>query len=105
MVIRQFDVFSNPSVRSRTAAPYIVVLQSHYAGDLPTVVVAPLYLPESALPLSELSAKVEVHGQALLAFVPELVGVSTALLNRRIASLAAHEDAIRRALDRLFTGF
>jgi toxin CcdB len=27
------------------------------------------------------------------------------MLNKRITSLAAHEDAIRRALDRLFTGF
>ncbi|WP_158285859.1 MULTISPECIES: CcdB family protein [unclassified Caulobacter] len=104
-MIRQFDVFPNPSIRTRAVAPYVVVLQSHHAGDLPTIVVAPLYLPESALPLSELSAEVEIQGQALLAFIPELVGVSTMLLRQRIASLAAHEDAIRRALDRLFTGF
>ncbi|MEH0195892.1 CcdB family protein [Caulobacter sp. CCNWLY153] len=105
MVIRQFDVFPNPSSRTRAAAPYVVVLQSHHAGDLPTVVVAPLYLPHAALPLSELSAAVEVQGQALLAFVPELVGAPVTLLRQRITSLAAHEDAIRRALDRLFTGF
>ncbi|MBI1685274.1 CcdB family protein [Caulobacter hibisci] len=104
-MIRQFDVFPNPSIRTCAAAPYVVVLQSHHAGDLPTAVVAPLYLPQSALPLSELSAKVEIHGQALLVFIPELVGVSTTLLRERVASLAVHEDAIRRALDRLFTGF
>lgn len=104
-MIHQFDVFANPSMRSRAEAPYVAVLQSHHAADLPTVVVAPVYRPQAALPLSELSIRVEIGGQTLVVFAPELVGVSATLLRQRTASLAAYEDDIRRALDRLFTGF
>lgn len=105
MVIRQFDLFANPSPRSRDEAPYVVVLQSHHAGDLPTIVVAPVYRRETFEVLTKLSVAVESRGHSLVVSIPELVAINIALLHRRSGSLAEHEDAIRRALDRLFTGF
>ncbi len=39
--MRQFDVFRNPSERSRAVVPYFVVLQSHLLASR-LVVVAPL---------------------------------------------------------------
>ena len=104
-MIRQFDLFSNPSLRSRDDAPYVVVVQSHHAGDLPTVVVAPVYQPEAFQAFTKLSVEVEHQGRALVVSIPELVAISGALLHRRAGSLVQHEDAICRALDRLFTGF
>lgn len=105
MVIRQFDLFANPSLRSRDDAPYVVVLQSHHAGDLPTVVVAPVYRREAFEAFTKLSVEVEDRGHALVVSIPQLVAISTMLLHRRRGDLRTHEDAIRRALDRLFTGF
>jgi len=105
VVIRQFDLFANPSLRSRDEAPYVVVLQSHHAGDLPTVVVAPVYRRDVFEAFARLSVEVESHGHALVVSIPELVAVSATLLHRRSGELRAYEDAIRRALDRLFTGF
>jgi toxin CcdB len=105
VVIRQFDLFANPSPRSRDDAPHVVVLQSHHAGDLPTIVVAPVYRREAFDVLTNLSVVVESRGDALVVSIPQLVAINIALLHRRLGSLAEHEDAIRRALDRLFTGF
>nr|QQZ49533.1 CcdB family protein [Phenylobacterium glaciei] len=39
--MRQFDVYPNPSTRSRAKAPYVVVVQSHHLVAAPTVLVAP----------------------------------------------------------------
>jgi toxin CcdB len=104
-VIRQFDVFANPSLRSRDEAPYVVVLQSHHAGDLPSAVVAPLYRAEAFDVLTKLSVEVRCDDLDLVVSIPELGAISTAMLHRKINNLAAYEDDIPRAVDRLFTGF
>jgi len=105
VVIRQFDVFSNPSIRSRDSAPYVIVLQSHHAGDLPTVIVAPLYHVASFEGLTKLTVDVHCEGFDLVVSLPQLAAINDASLRRKVANLAAYEDDIRRALDRLFTGF
>jgi hypothetical protein len=105
VVIRQFDVFANPSLHSRDDAPYVMVLQSHHAGDLPTVVVAPLYRIETFDLLTKLCVEVRCDDLDLIASIPELAAIGAAMLHRKVANLAAYEDDIRRAVDRLFTGF
>jgi toxin CcdB len=105
VVIRQFDVFPNPSRRSREDAPYVVVLQSQYAGDLPTLVVAPVYRAEVAERLTKLSVDVRFDGQDLVILLPELVAIKAAMLRSRSADFLSYEDNIRAALNRLFTGF
>lgn len=105
MVSRQFDVFPNPSVSSRAAAPFVVVLQSEHSGDLPTIVVAPIYLRAKAQLLSQLTVAIEFEGQHMLISIPELAAVSDRRLKRKLGDLLDHEYDIRRALDRLFTGF
>lgn len=52
-----------------------------------------------------LEVAVVLDGEPMSIQIPGLAAVRTTTLRKRIASLAAHEDAIRRALDRLFTGF
>ena len=104
-MIRQFDVFLNPSIRSRDSAPYVIVLQSHHAGDMPTVVVAPLYHADGFEGLTKLTVDVECEGFDLVVSLPQLAAINDASLKRKVANLSAHEDEIRRALDRLFTGF
>jgi len=104
-VIRQFDVFPNPSLRSREDAPYVVVLQSQYAGDLATAVVAPVYRAEVAERFTNLTVHIQLDTWDFVVSIPELVAMNSARLRGKITDLLAHEDDIRRAVDRLFTGF
>lgn len=103
--MRQFDVYENPSKRSRPIAPYVVVLQSHLLAAAPTIVVAPLILDDGRSNYSAISVLAPFRGQSFIVVVPELAAVDPALLRRVVGDLREYEDAIRRALERLFTGF
>ncbi|CAN5481176.1 hypothetical protein BH10PSE4_BH10PSE4_13070 [soil metagenome] len=67
--------------------------------------VAPLYRAEVFAVLTKLSLEVRCDGLNLEASLPELVAINAALIHRKIDNLAPYEDDIRRAVDRLFTGF
>ncbi|MDO9336351.1 MAG: CcdB family protein [Caulobacter sp.] len=102
--MRQFDVFDNPSDFSRHYAPHLVVLQSHHLHLIDTVIVAPLVL-DAARPLGLIDVSVELNGRRVIVAVSELANMARSLLKTPVANLAPWEDDLRRALDRLFTGF
>lgn len=104
-MIRQFDVIDNPSPRSRVIAPFVAVVQSHLYDEGPTLLVAPLLRMAPAAVLTKVSLTVLLDRQAYILMLSELGAISrlTAAVVR--GSLTAYEDDIRRALDRLFTGF
>ena len=102
--MRQFDVFENPSDRSRGYAPYVLVLQSHHLSAIDTVVVAPL-IADAERPLSLIDLPVVIGDYSLVAALSELANMPRKVFKAPVASLAGEEDVIRRALDRLFTGF
>jgi toxin CcdB len=99
--VKQFDVLRNPSETSRGFAPFIVSLQSHHLV-LDTVLVAPLVNDKR---VTSIEIGVTVEGQSLVLALTEMGSIRVALLSDAIGDLAAYEDDIRRALDRLFTGF
>jgi toxin CcdB len=103
--LRQFDVCENPSARSRPVAPLVVVLQSHLLDEMPTVIIAPLLIDDGRSAYAEASVIVAWNGTSLVLSVPEMVAVEARSLSRTVGNLGAYEDAIRRALDRIFTGF
>jgi len=102
--LRQFDVFANPSEASRGFAPYLAVLQSHHLSAISTVVVAPL-VRDAEAELTVLDVPVEFEGETLILAVAELGSVDQSRLKEPVGSVAEQEDMIRRALDRLLTGF
>lgn len=104
-MIRQFDIVENPSARSRAIAPYVVLLQSHLYDEGLTAIVAPMMMMSAAAALTRVSLPVEVDGTNYILLLSELATVERGALGRRRGSLADREDDIRRALDRLFTGF
>jgi Tfp pilus assembly protein PilN len=104
-VIRQFDVVSNPEVRTRSQVPYLTVLQSHWLDGLDTVVVVPLMLPTIVPPDEVVALTVSVNGQTLSLNVPLLSNAKLSRLGRAVANLGIAEDRIRRAIERIFTGF
>ena len=88
----------------RASAPYVVVLSSHLLSGLNEVVVAPV-VRAGVLEPSEFDIPIEVDGEMLLISIMGLAAISGNRLRGRVASLLLYEDDIRRALDRLFTGF
>ena len=102
--MRQFDVYENPSSEARRFAPYVVVLSSHLIPGFDDAVVAPLVNDSNAV-VPAFEIPVIVEGDPPLVVLTELAGVQGRSLKRKVGSLLAHEDDIRRALDRLFTGF
>ena len=103
--MRQFDVYLNPSVRSREGTPYLVVLQSHFLAATPTTVVAPMLIDDDRSAYSEASVKAVFGGEPYVLSTLELAGIEASSLGRRSGAVNDYDYEIRRALDRLFTGF
>lgn len=55
--------------------------------------------------MGDLEVLVDIAGEPLTLVVSELFSLTATVLRQRAGSLAEREDDIRRALDRLFTGF
>lgn len=88
----------------RPAVPFVVVLSSYLATGLAEAIVAPV-LKGRTTPVSAFEVSLERDGDARLVSVTGMVAIRQTDLRRRVGSAVEHEDAIRRALDRLFTGF
>jgi toxin CcdB len=103
--VKQFDVHPNPSAVSLGSFPYVVVLQSHLLAASHGTVVAPMLRQDGRSGFTRISVQVRFQGEDYLVLVGELAVIDTRLVQRPVGDLHAHEDDIRRALDRLFTGF
>lgn len=102
--MRQFDVLENPNATSRHYAPYVVVLQSHHLDPLDTILLAPL-VNDAERAIASVDLPVEFRGRALVLVVAEMAGVPRQGLGRALGSVADYEEEIRRAVERLLTGF
>jgi toxin CcdB len=104
-VIRQFDIIQNPSPRSRDRIPYLAVLQSHYLRALDTLIVAPLIPAELVQADNGTSIPVVFDGRSFTLDLGLLSNLEASSVGRALGSVAENDYEIRRALDRLFTGF
>jgi hypothetical protein len=102
--LRQFDLIPNPSERSRGYAPYFVVLQSHHLENLDTVVVAPV-VRDAERKMTSLDFEIEFRSELLVVALGEIFALERNLARSSAGSIAVHEDALRRGLERLFGGF
>jgi toxin CcdB len=102
--LRQFDVLESAVDTSRAYAPYLVVLQSHHLTPLKTVFVAPL-IADLEETLTGLHVPISFRGQGWMLAIPQSAGVHRSLLGRLVGSVAEYEDQIRRAFERLLSGF
>ena len=101
----QFDVFPNPIATTRHAYPYVVALQSDFASDARTQIVAPL-VPLAWMPkvISRLTPVVALEGSEHMLLVPALTGMQARDLKQRRCSIAAARSEVLAALDFLFFG-
>lgn len=105
VLIRQFDVFRNPSSRSALAYPFVVVLQSDWIADTSSVIVAPLVETTRGRTSARFYPEFEVEGRRLALAVSDLASIERSLLTKPVPSLDRERDRIVVALDLLFTGY
>jgi hypothetical protein len=103
--LRQYEIFDNPSERTQSIAPYVVVLQSHLLEGLPSAIGAPLLVPDHAERFAYLSVDVEFRGVAFVLSLYEIATFGERQLRRPLGDLLAYHDEIARGLQRLLNGF
>jgi toxin CcdB len=81
-----------------------VLLSSHYLIGYSEAVAAPL-VRRRLSPVRELEVLVSFRNESLVLAVLDLSSIEHRKLGGAIGTLREHEDDIRRALERLFTGF
>ena len=104
-MIRQFDVFDNPSERLRDQVPFVVAIQSHFLEALRTTIIAPLFRVEVMPPERGVILPVTFREEPLALNIALLANIEARMLRRPLGSLVEHELEIRRAIDRVLTGF
>lgn len=102
---RQFDVCRYPGQSTEADAPYVCVIQSHYLAGMDTVIVAPLLRTTVSVTSSQVAVPVSIDGDPYTLHLALMANIETRDLGAVVANLLDHEFEIRRALDRLFTGF
>jgi toxin CcdB len=103
-MIRQFDVYPNPSRRGREGRPYVVVVQSDLLGEVATRIVAPLVVSTNIDELPRLTPAVVVEGQRLYFFPIEIFPMPLRLLRVAVANLEEERYRLISALDLVLTG-
>lgn len=100
----QHDVFWNPAPRSRTAFPFVVLLQADVV-EIRRRIIAPM-APTIAMPgvVGRIAPVVRHAGQDFFLVLELMTTVPAHALREPLGSIAAYRDDITRALDWLFTG-
>lgn len=102
-----YSVFQNPNPRTNEAIPFLLDVQSDVLTMLATRVVVPLYRQGEVgvQALTRLTPEVRFQGQALVAMVPELAGISRRELGPLCGDLGSARGPVLQAIDLLLTGF
>ncbi|MCC7252649.1 CcdB family protein [Hyphomicrobium sp.] len=101
--MRQYDVYRNPTPRTRKHLPYLVILQADLVSETESVIVAPL-TADVVSDGSRLYPEFEVRGQSYTLLTPDLASVPRDALKDRVTSLSAEWSRVTAAIDILFTG-
>ena len=101
----RFDVFRNESAQSSKRFPYFLSVQSELLDPLATCVVVPLGRAAvvSGRPTQTLTPTLDVNGEPLVMYTPEIAAVYANVLRKRVCNIATQREIIGRALDFLFS--
>ena len=101
--MHQYDVFENPSSRTRKQMPYLLVLQSDLVSETEAVIVAPLTTSVEQKG-SRLYPEFAIRNEKYTMLTPDLASVPRRALTQPVTNLAPEWSRITAALDILFTG-
>jgi len=102
----QFDVYTNPSKKSRTYYPYLIDIQNNYISELDTRIVIPLGKAsffENEI-MTKLQIKIAYEDQELILMTPQISSIPRSSLKEPIGSLKHLQQDIIDALDFAITG-
>jgi toxin CcdB len=102
----QFDVYINPSKKSREAYPYIIDIQNALISDIATRIVIPLgrlkhFRNEK---MDGLTPVVEYENEQFVLLTPQISSMSVKLLKNPVGSVESLRDEIIAAIDFAITG-
>lgn len=105
LVVCQFDICANPGSSTANDAPFVCVMQSHYLDGMDTVMVAPMIRGQALATSTQVVVPVVFDDETYVLDLALMASLERRDLRSPVGSLLDMEYDIRRALDRLFTGF
>jgi toxin CcdB len=104
-MIRQFDVFPNPSKSGREQRPFVLTIQHVFFDDLPTRVVVPLVVSGAIKGmLPRLNPAFRILGETVHLSPTEPFALRLRFLRNAVANLDSEHDRIAAALDMVIAG-
>ncbi|MBA6339220.1 CcdB family protein [Colwellia sp. BRX8-7] len=102
----QFDVYINPSKKSREAYPYIIDIQNALISDIATRIVLPLgklshFRNEK---MNGLTQAIEYENEQFILLTPQISSMPANLLKSPVGSVESLRDEIIAAIDFAITG-
>ena len=103
---KQFDVYRNPSAKTRAQWPYYIIIQNDYFAELTTRLIAPL-VSQQDLPLTQnrISPQICVNGERFSIRVPSVTFLDARKIRREdyVCSLESARAGVIAALDAIIT--
>src|SRR4051812_23021550 len=103
VLIKQCDVFSNPSERASPNVPFVLVLQADRLSHTRTVVVAPLVKADGLREDQALYPVFDIRGLRVALLITELAALPRRALKNYVADLSRERHRVIRAIDTLFS--
>ena len=102
----QFDVYINPSKKSREAYPYIIDIQNALISDIATRIVIPLgklshFRNEK---MDGLTPSIKYKNEQFILLTPQISSMPANLLKNPVGSVESLRDEIIAAIDFAITG-
>ena len=102
----QFDVYINPSKKSREAYPYIIDIQNALISDIATRIVIPLgklshFRNEK---MDSLTPAIEYENEQFILLTPQISSMPANLLKKPVGSVESLRDDIIATIDFAVTG-
>ena len=102
----RFDVFRNPSRRSRERVPFLLDIQADLLSGLVTRLVVPLVAAaEFGPPIEKLNPVFRIAGRAHVMATAEMAAVPIKSVGEKAATLEQHSTEILAAIDFLISGY
>ena len=104
--MQQFDVYINPSKKSRAAYPYIIDIQNTLISEITTRIVIPLgrlsHLNNEKMDV--LTPLIKYENESFILLTPQIASMPANLLKNPVGTLAPMRDEIIAAIDFAITG-
>ena len=102
----QFDVYLNPSKKSREAYPYIIDIQNALISDIATRIVIPLgkLSQFNNEKMDGLTPLIEYENEHFILLTPQISSMPVNLLKNPVGSVESLRDEIIAAIDFAITG-